>query len=120
MRIDGRGRTPPLILPGGLRTNYDLFRRSEGSDQDISFTLQVNQPGNITADGVHDLEQWFFVHRGRVRFVIDGAEAIAGPGELVFVPRNAVHRHEELDGEPAELLVIDHWPRDSRNQLGLD
>ena len=55
-----------------------------------------------------------------MRFVIDGDEAIAGPGDLVYVPRNAVHRHEEIGDEPVELLVIDHWPRDSQNRLGLD
>ena len=97
-----------------------MFRRPEGSDADILFTLQVNQPGTITPDGTHDLEQWFFVHRGRVRFVIDGEAVVAGPGELVYVPRNAVHRHEVLGDEPVEQLVIDHWPRDSKDRLGLD
>lgn len=120
MRIEGKGRTPRGELPGGLRSYYELFRRPETSDQDVSFVLQVNLPGNVTPDGTHDLEQWFFVHRGRVRFVIDGDEAIAGPGDLVYVPRNAVHRHEEIGDEPVELLVIDHWPRDSQNRLGLD
>ena len=82
--------------------------------------LQVNQPGSKTEDDTHDLEQWFFVHKGRVRFVVDGEEVVAGPGELVFVPRNVMHHHEVVGEEPVEQLVIDHWPRDSENQLGWD
>jgi quercetin dioxygenase-like cupin family protein len=120
MRITGISRMPPWHLPGGMRTIFKFFGRAEGADKDVSFVLQVNQPGNKTPDGTHDLEQWFFVHRGQVRFVIAGEEAVAGPGDLIYVPRNAVHHHEALAGEPAALLVIDHWPRDSENQLGWD
>jgi quercetin dioxygenase-like cupin family protein len=120
MHMHGKRNVAPLIIQQGVRTNYDLFRRPEASDGDVSFTLQVNLPGNVTADGTHDLEQWFFVHRGRARFVIDGEERIAELGDLVYVPRNVVHRHEEIGDEPVELLVIDHWPHDSQNRLGLD
>jgi len=104
----------------GRRTFYRYFDRREASDQDVSFVLQANPPDEGTTDGTHDLEQWFFVHKGRVRFVVQDEAVVAGPGDLVYVPRNAVHRHEELGDEPAELLVIDHWPRDSENELGWD
>ncbi len=120
MKISGKKRTEAQSTPDGQRTFYALFDRREGADQDVSFVLQVNQPGSMTEEGTHDLEQWFFVHRGSVRFTIDGEEIVAGPSDLVYVPRNALHFHEALGEEAAELLVIDHWPQDSENQLGWD
>jgi len=116
MRIAGKSHTE--AKSSGQRTFYDYFKRREAADQDVSFVLQINPSGGGTPDGEHDLEQWFFVHKGKARFVVDGEEVIAGPGDLVYVPRNTTHRHEELGDEPAELLVIDHWPMDSENQLG--
>jgi mannose-6-phosphate isomerase-like protein (cupin superfamily) len=118
MRVTGKATREPGAL--GRRSFYRYFDRREAADQDVSFVLQVNPPGEGTTDGTHDLEQWFFVHKGRVRFVVAGEAVIAGPGDLVYVPRNAVHRHEELGDEPAELLVVDHWPHDSENELGWD
>jgi mannose-6-phosphate isomerase-like protein (cupin superfamily) len=120
MKIAGKNREEPQIVLGGQRAIYVLYGRREGADQDVSFVLQVNQTGYKTEKGSHDLEQWFFVHKGRVRFVVNGEAVVAGPGDLLFVPRNAVHHHESLGNEPVELLVIDHWPRDSEDQLGWD
>jgi len=120
MKISGKSRTQAQFSEDGKRALHSLFSRREGADQDVSFVLQVNQPGTRNQDHSHDLEQWVFVHTGRARFVVDGKEAMVGPGDLVFVPRNAVHRHEHIGEEPVELLVIDHWPQDSENQLGWD
>ena len=120
MRISGKVQTAPQYMTEGQRAFYAFFGRRDGADQDVSFVLQVNQPGSKTEDDTHDLEQWFFVHKGCVRFVVDGEEVVAGPGELVFVPRNVMHHHEVVGEEPVEQLVIDHWPRDSENQLGWD
>lgn len=117
MRI-GKSNTEPQSLQAGRRSFYAYFGRREGADQDVSFVLQVNQPGCEIEDHVHDLEQWFFVYKGLVRFVIDGEAMMAEPGQLVYVPRNAAHHHEVVGTEPVELLVIDHWPQDSENQLG--
>ena len=116
MQIAGKSHTVPMVMD--RRQFYQYVKRAETADQDVSFTLQINPPQEGTPDGQHDLEQWFFVHGGRVRFVVDGEEVVAGPGDLVYVPRNAVHRHEELGDEPVELLVINHWPVDTEDQLG--
>jgi mannose-6-phosphate isomerase-like protein (cupin superfamily) len=120
MRIGGKNHSQRKSTPDGLRDFYALYNRPEGADQDVSFVLQINRPGFKSEEGNHDLEQWFFVHRGTVRFHIAGEETIAGPGDLVYVPREAMHCHEPVGDEPAELLVIDHWPQDSENQLGWD
>jgi len=118
MRISGKGHVEPKFAREGGRAFYGLFGRPEAADQDISFVLQVNQPGSGTEDDNHDLEQWFFVHKGCCRFYVDGEAVVAGPGDLVYVPRNAMHHHEVVGDEAAELVVIDHWPHDSENELG--
>jgi quercetin dioxygenase-like cupin family protein len=103
-----------------MRTFSVFWNRGDGADRDVSFVLQSNQPGSSSEEDCHDLEQWFFVHRGMIRFTIDGAETVAGPGDLVFVPRNSRHWHEPMGAEAAELLVINHWPLDSSDQMGWD
>lgn len=118
--IRGQHREGAQVLRPGERLSYILFGRCESADQDVMFGHQVNQPDAPCEDHAHDLEQWMFVHKGQVRFVIDGEEQIAKAGDLVYVPRRAVHRHETVGSQAAELLIIDHWPRDSQNRLGLD
>jgi quercetin dioxygenase-like cupin family protein len=120
MRISGKSRSEPLEARDGSREFYVYWNRGEGADRDMSFVLQSHRPGSRSEEDVHDLEQWFFVHRGRVRFTIDGEERIARPGDLVFVPRNARHWHQPQGREAAELLVINHWPEDSEDQMGWD
>ena len=56
MKISGKKRTEAQSTPDGQRTFYALFDRREGADQDVSFVLQVNQPGSMTEEGTHDLE----------------------------------------------------------------
>jgi len=120
MKICGNTHSERLEAADGSRVFYVYWNRGDGADQDMSFVLQCHRPGSRSEEDTHDLEQWFFVHRGNVRFTIDGEERIAEPGDLVFVPRNARHWHQPLGREAAELLVINHWPEDSEDQMGWD
>ena len=97
-----------------------LFARREGSDQNVSFVVERCEPGAWFPAHAHDMEQWFFVFRGRMRFVIDGQEFLVGAGELIYTPRNAEHEGNNAADEVSEYLVIDHWPQDSEDSLGWD
>lgn len=115
-----KDRPGAAMVRGGGRQAYSLFSRREGADRDVSFVFQVNRSDSPCEEHSHDIEQWMFIHRGTVLFVIDGEEQLARPGDLVYIPRNAVHRHDTVGEEPASVLVIDHWPSDSDNNLGWD
>jgi mannose-6-phosphate isomerase-like protein (cupin superfamily) len=120
MSISGKIRSEWLESSDGGRAFRVFWNRGLGADLDMSFVLQEHRPRSRSEEDVHDLEQWFFVHRGRARFTVDGEEIVAEAGDLIFIPRNARHWHEPLGDEAAELLVINHWPRDSEDQMGWD
>jgi quercetin dioxygenase-like cupin family protein len=118
--VSGKRRSELLASTSGERTFHVFANRGDSADQDMSFVLQTNQPGSRSEEDAHDLEQWFFVNKGSARFTVDGEESVVGPGDLVFVPRNALHWHEPEGEEAVELLVVNHWPLDSADQMGWD
>jgi quercetin dioxygenase-like cupin family protein len=117
MNFAAQGPSAKQSVTDRSRSFFALFDRLESADRDVSFVLQVNEPGRGTESGAHDWEQWFFVHRGQVRFFVGDQEVLAGPGDFVYVPRNVTHRHEWLGDSAAELLVINHWPHDTEDRI---
>ncbi len=43
-----------------------------------------------------------------------------GEGEFVSVDRNVSHSGRNVADGESELLVVDYWPADSEDRLGLD
>ena len=50
-------------------------------------------------------EELFIVIEGRFRFVSDGVESEAGPGSVVFLPRNTVHAFQVISETPGKAWV---------------
>ena len=50
----------------------------------------------------HELDELYYVVRGRARFLADGEEMEAGPGSIFFVERDIEHRFVDV----AEELVV--------------
>lgn len=96
-----------------------LFTRRDSSDTDFSVAVERGEPGCWFPDHAHDMEQIFYVIEGKMEVTIDGETAVVGPRELVYVPRNAKHVGRNAGAGPLEYIVIDHWPQDSDDQLGL-
>jgi len=56
---------------------------------------------------VHTREdETFFVQSGRIEYWIDGKRIEAGPGTVVFAPRNIPHAFRGISDEPARALVM--------------
>ncbi len=47
--------------------------------------------GAVAADHTHPNEQWIYVLEGQITATIDGVSQDAGPGQLIYIPPNAVH-----------------------------
>jgi quercetin dioxygenase-like cupin family protein len=47
--------------------------------------------GSVAAAHTHPNEQWIYVLEGSITTTIDGESHDAGPGQLVYIPPNAVH-----------------------------
>lgn len=64
-------------------------------------------PGNGTPPHVHHREdETFLVLEGRLTFSVAGRELSAGPGDVVYGPRDVPHHFRNGDSLPARLLVL--------------
>ena len=64
----------------------------EGEDRSLEADLHVQPGGAVVGEHVHpDLDERFTVREGRIGFRLDGAESVAGPGEVVEIPRGSWH-----------------------------
>ncbi len=102
-RDPGTGQTP------GMRREAGISGSTVGS-RGLWMGIGVNEPGGVS--GVHhhgENESGIYVLKGRLRFRWGEKlehEAIAEPGDFIFVPPFEVHSEENLDPEhEAEFLL---------------
>ncbi len=53
----------------------------------------------------HESEQFSYVLEGRVRFLLEGRQLEAGPGDIVYIPSQVPHGAEVLD-KAAEVIEV--------------
>jgi mannose-6-phosphate isomerase-like protein (cupin superfamily) len=77
------------------------------------FTLSIMfvPPGQGNAPHTHEVEEVFFILRGKVKvFFEDGAggrvETVLGPWDCVSCPAHVIHGYENVGLEPAYLQVM--------------
>jgi len=64
----------------------------EGEDRSLEADLHVQPGGAVAGEHVHpDLDERFTVKQGKIAFHLDGTESVAGPGDVVDVPRGSWH-----------------------------
>jgi quercetin dioxygenase-like cupin family protein len=64
----------------------------EGSDRSLEADLFVRPGGAVVGEHVHsDFDERFTVKEGEIGFRLDGHESVAGPGEVVEIPRGSWH-----------------------------
>jgi mannose-6-phosphate isomerase-like protein (cupin superfamily) len=64
----------------------------EGADRSLEADLYVQPGGAVVGEHIHHkFEERFTVKEGRIAFRLDGEESIAGPGEVVEIPRGHWH-----------------------------
>ena len=81
-----------------------------GADTDGGLTVWTSrrEVGDVRgpATHVHDFDEVFFVLAGEYAFTVEGSEAIAGKGGLVFVPGGVEHSFQSSGKLPGELLSM--------------
>lgn len=64
----------------------------EGNDRSLEADLFVQPGGAVVGEHVHrNFDERFTVRAGRIAFRLDGEESVAGPGEVVEIPRGHWH-----------------------------
>src|SRR5262249_57321329 len=71
----------------------------------ISVLMAWHKPGEGPPDHVHfNQEEVFFVLEGSYELTVGGETKTVGPGTIVFIPRNVVHRFKNVGGTTACML----------------
>src|SRR5215468_3257591 len=91
------------IKPFGLEMKVLLTTEATGGA--ISVILARHKPGEGPPDHVHfSQEEIFFVVEGTYELAVGDQTSTIGPGTIVFIPRNVVHRFKNVGDTTACML----------------
>ena len=91
------------IKPFGLEVRVLLSTEATGGA--ISVIMAWHKPGEGPPDHVHfSQEEMFFIVEGTYELTIGGETSTVGPGTIVFIPRNVVHRFRNVGDATACML----------------
>jgi len=80
-------------------------------------SMACHEPGEGPREQIHFVQdEVFFIVEGTYRFIADGQTRTAGPGTLVLIPRDVVHRFENVGTSKARML---NWSLSSKDGLPL-
>jgi mannose-6-phosphate isomerase-like protein (cupin superfamily) len=83
------------IKPFGLEMRVLLSTDATGGA--ISVIMAWHKPGEGPPDHVHfSQEEMFFIVEGTYELTVGGETSTVGPGTIVFIPRNVVHRFRNV------------------------
>src|SRR5215467_4941257 len=91
------------ITPFGL--DMKVLLSTEATGGAISVLMADHKPGEGPPDHVHfSQEEMFFVVEGTYELTVGDQTSTAGPGTIVFIPRNVVHRFKNVGDTTARML----------------
>ena len=91
------------INPFGLEMRVLLTTEETGGA--ISVIMAWHKHGEGPPDHVHfRQEEMFFIVKGAYELTVGGQTSTAGPGTIVFIPRNVVHRFKNVGDTAACML----------------
>ncbi len=84
-----------------------LVEGAQSGGSIATFELDVPAGAKVPAPHSHDAyEETIYGLRGVTTWTVDGTATDIGPGEVVCIPRGAVHKFESNGSEDASVLVI--------------
>jgi mannose-6-phosphate isomerase-like protein (cupin superfamily) len=110
--MDARSPLQPVVITPKQALSIKPF----GLDMDVLLTTEVtggatsvivawHKPGEGPPDHVHfKQEEILFIIEGHYEVTVGDETAKAGPGSIVFIPRNVVHRFTNVGGITGRML----------------
>ena len=93
------------IKLGGLAVRY-LVEGHEANGTVAMFEFHVAPGSKVPGAHSHDgYEETVYGLEGVLTFTIEGKIAEVGPGQVLVIPRGAVHRFDNFHPAPAKLLA---------------
>jgi len=91
------------IKPFGL--DMKVLLTTEATRGAISVIMGWHKPGEGPPDHVHfNQEEVFFIVEGTYELTVGDRTSTVGPGTIVFIPRNVVHRFRSVGDTTACML----------------
>jgi quercetin dioxygenase-like cupin family protein len=111
----------PTIEHGGTCRSYFLVGKEELRAQTLGSYLEFVsefelEPGAELEPHRHDTDEFYYLLRGSARMTIEGEERDIGVGDLVHIPRDAVHSIRPADPEQgfrALAFAVSFMPEDA-------
>lgn len=94
-----------IFAPGRYATPvaHDQVR-SDWAAEGFDFGVFRDPPGQEWNDFVHRTDEYVVVAEGRLSVEVDGVQKEVGPGDLVRIPRGALHSLKTLSPEGSVWL----------------
>src|SRR2546425_9347894 len=107
-RVEGYRRAQHRYIGSGASGKADA---SVIPAEHFTLSVMFGPPGQGNAAHTHEVEEAFFILRGKVKgFIEDGAggraETVLGPRDCVSCPANVIHGFVNVGLEPAYLQVM--------------
>ena len=91
------------IKPFGL--DMKVLLTTEATGGAVSVIMGWHKPGEGPPDHLHfNQEEMFFVVEGTYELTVGDRTSTVGPGTIVFIPRNVVHRFKNVGDTTACML----------------
>jgi quercetin dioxygenase-like cupin family protein len=94
------------IRIGGLTVRFLLEGAASGGSVAM-FEFDVDARANMPVAHSHDgYEETVYGREGVLTLTVEGRRTEIGPGDVLCIPRGAVHRFDNLHGETAKMLAV--------------
>jgi len=97
---------PEQALPlKAFGLDLKVLLTTEATDGAISVLVGWHKPGEGPPDHLHfSQDEVFFILEGTYELAVDEQTSTVGPGTIVFIPRNVVHRFKNVGESTACML----------------
>jgi len=120
MQTDTVNRSPDMRSEESKNVGWFMLPRRQASDCNMTIVVQRFDKDGDFEEHAHDLEQFFYVTAGALEMTIGDDTRTYVEGDFVSVGRNVVHAGRNIHDGESELVVVDYWPADSDDRIGLD
>jgi len=120
MQTDTVNRPPDMRSAESKNVGWFILPRRQSSDGNMTIVVQRFDKDGDFEEHAHDLEQFFYVTAGALEMTIGDDTRTYVEGDFVSVGRKVVHAGRNVHVGESEWVVIDYWPADSADRIGLD
>ena len=97
---------PETLQIGAMQLRF-LVDETQGSGDLVVFEFAIPPNARVPVPHYHrDVDEIVYGLEGTLTTTRNGQKHAVTPGDSVFIPRGAVHQHENLHAETARALIV--------------